>query len=515
VIGQRINNYEIVAQIGEGGMGAVYLARHPFIDRKAAIKVLRAGLAADQTLVGRFFNEARAATAIRHPNIIDVFDVGVIPGTSTPYLMMELLEGESLAKRLKRAGRIRVGDAVEFAFQTASALAAAHKKGIIHRDLKPENLFLVGDPNVPGREIVKVLDFGIAKLRGDFGPPSSGGEVKTQTGTLMGTPPYMSPEQCRGVSSQIDQRTDVYALGIILYEMLCGTPPFTGLGFGDILVAHLTQEPPPPRSLNAGIPEHLERSILKALAKKAEDRFASMTDFQSALGAGPARTEAYVTASGVERTPAPAAGALPREEQISSPSASVRAPAAFESVSAVHAVGREPEAAAEPVPQNTTTFSASAGQMVAAGEDGGGDAEGDVDLAPPRSRRGALLVGGGVAAAAAGVALFVAFGGGPGKTVGSGGPAGAVARPASPAAPVAAPPRPLAPAPAPSPAPAPPAPAPPAPSPAAAPAPAPAAAKRPDPNPAEPKPSRKSGKAEKADKKAKAPAEEPYRPLKL
>jgi serine/threonine-protein kinase len=292
VIGTRVNNYEIIQQIGEGGMGAVYLAHHPAIDRRAAIKVLRPELVRDTELVARFFNEARAANAIRHPNIIDILDVGFLPGTETPYLLMEFLEGENVAARLQKVGRMQPSEALDLGLQTASALAAAHSKGIVHRDLKPENLFLCPDLGTPGREVVKVLDFGIAKLKRDL----SSNQVKTQTGALMGTPPYMSPEQCRGISGEIDHRTDIYALGIILYEALCGSPPFTGTGFGDILVLHLTKAPEPPRMRNPLVPPHFEAVVLRALAKKPEDRFAGMADLRAALAAGVSAAPSVVTA---------------------------------------------------------------------------------------------------------------------------------------------------------------------------------------------------------------------------
>src|SRR5256885_5201957 len=193
-------------------MGAVYMARHPLIDRRVAVKVLRPEYAQDRTLVQRVFNEARAANAIRHPNIIEVHDVGLLPD-GLPYLMMELLEGEPLARRIARLGRMSVSEAMEVARQAASALAAAHAKGIVHRDLKPDNIFLAVNPGEPTR--VKVLDFGIAKLRREM----SAASYETGAGAILGTPPYMSPEQCRGVSANVDHRADVYALGIILYEM--------------------------------------------------------------------------------------------------------------------------------------------------------------------------------------------------------------------------------------------------------------------------------------------------------
>ncbi len=376
MLGQRINNYEILSQIGEGGMGTVYLARHPYIDRKAAIKVLRPSLAKDATLVQRFFNEARAANAIRHPNIIDIIDVGLTAEGGTPYLMMEFLEGENLSVRIKRMGKIRVGDAVEFAYQTASALSAAHSKGIIHRDLKPENLYLVPDPSVPGREVVKVLDFGIAKLRGDL----QGDSVKTQTGALMGTPPYMSPEQCRGISDQIDHRTDIYALGIIMYEMLCGAPPFVGEGFGEILVMHLTRAVEPPRARNPGIPEHLEAVILRALAKDANQRFGSMTELQAALATGPARTVSMNPGAALYMTPA-AVDVVPT---------GVPAPT-HESARAI-APADAPESI---LPRQTTTFSSSTREVA---DDAG------FESVPVQSRRGLLyaaavvvIVGGGAA----------------------------------------------------------------------------------------------------------------------
>ena len=260
-------------------MGAVYLAEHPFMGRKAAIKVLRREFAEDPGLVERFMNEARAANAIRHPNIIDIIDVGRMPN-GIPYLMMEFLEGESLSRRILR-GSVPLAEAMDIMLQTTSALAAAHSKGIVHRDLKPDNLYLVPDDSAPSGMRVKVLDFGIAKLRGDL----SGGGSKTQAGSLMGTPPYMSPEQCRGVTDEIDHRTDVYAMGIILYELLCGAPPFVSEGWGDVVLAHLTKPPPSPRSRNAAIPESVEVVIMKALAKSANERFQSATEMRTALRA--------------------------------------------------------------------------------------------------------------------------------------------------------------------------------------------------------------------------------------
>jgi eukaryotic-like serine/threonine-protein kinase len=314
IIGQRINNYEVRRLIGEGGMGAVYLAEHVVMGRKAAIKVLRRELSEDETLVARFMNEARAANAIGHPNIVDIVDVGRLPD-GIPYMMMEYLVGEDLSKRLARCGRLSVEQALPIAVQAGSAVAAAHDKGIVHRDLKPENLFLVADVTVPGRERVKVLDFGIAKLRGDF----AGGSVKTRTGSLFGTPQYMSPEQCLGIPEGVDHRADIYSFGIILYEMLCGSPPFASQGIGEIIMMHLSRAPDPPSARCAEIPPWMEKVILCALEKEPEQRFPTMAAMVSALET-PAAATLWAPATGVSSTailePSASAGttrSLPQE----------------------------------------------------------------------------------------------------------------------------------------------------------------------------------------------------------
>jgi tRNA A-37 threonylcarbamoyl transferase component Bud32 len=299
IIGHKINNYEVQRLIGEGGMGAVYIAQHTIIGRKAAIKVLRREFSEDTGLVSRFMNEARAAAAIGHPNIVDVVDVGNLPD-GTPYMMMEFLVGEDLSKRLAK-GRLSLEQTVHIALQAGSAIGAAHEKGIVHRDLKPENLFLVPDPTAPGRERVKVLDFGIAKLRGDF----SGGSVKTKTGSLLGTPQYMSPEQCRGIPDGIDHRSDIYSFGIILYEMMCGAPPFVSEGLGDILLMHLTQMPDPPSLRNPELPDWMEKILLKALEKNSTDRFSSMAEFLAALESPMQASMLTPMMRQLDRTPAP------------------------------------------------------------------------------------------------------------------------------------------------------------------------------------------------------------------
>src|SRR5436190_8583393 len=291
MVGKKINNYELRELVGDGAMGVVYLAEHPVLRRRVAVKLLKRQYLESPSLVLRFVNEARAAAAIHHPNVIEVIDVGMVEN-EVPYIMMEFLDGEPLSRRLARE-RMGVGKAVDIAIQAARAVAASHAIEIVHRDLKPENLFLVSDPMSPGGERVKVLDFGIAKLRPDWGGSDG---PKTRTGVIFGTPAYMSPEQCRGLNDEVDAGTDVYALGCILYEMLCGHAPYISPGWGDVLMMHMSDEIPVPSAENPRVPPALDQIVKTALAKKKGDRFRSMRDMNRALGQ--ARND-------VQDTPAP------------------------------------------------------------------------------------------------------------------------------------------------------------------------------------------------------------------
>src|SRR5688572_2012135 len=291
MIGKKINNYELRELVGDGAMGVVYLAEHFVLRRRAAVKLLKRQYLESSALITRFVNEARVAAAIHHPNVIEVIDVGMVDG-DVPYIMMEYLDGEPLARRLAR-DRLGVGKAVDITIQAARALSASHALEIVHRDLKPENMFLVPDPMSPGGERVKVLDFGIAKLRPDWGGSDS---PTTQVGAIFGTPAYMSPEQCRGLNTEVDGTTDVYALGCILYEMLCGKAPFTAPGWGDVLMLHMQGEIPLPSAENSRVPASVDKIVRTALAKSKSDRYQSMRDMQRALSQ--ARAE-------VEDTPAP------------------------------------------------------------------------------------------------------------------------------------------------------------------------------------------------------------------
>ncbi|MCS6912045.1 MAG: protein kinase [Myxococcales bacterium] len=278
LVGKRIGNYDIQAKIGEGGMGIVYLGVHPQIAKRVAIKVLHEELSSKADVVSRFFTEARSVNEINHPNIVDIVDFGdyELEGVVLKYIIMEFLDGESLAARIRREG-VTIRETMYIMAQCASALAASHAKGVVHRDLKPENIFLL--TRGQDRNYVKLLDFGIAKLMGDGG---AGMSSRTRTGMVIGTPAYMSPEQCEG-RGLIDHRSDIYALGVVMYELLTGRVPFRGDGFGEVLVAHLTRDPEPPSQLNPNLPPEIEALVLHCLRKDKAQRFQSMNEFLAAL----------------------------------------------------------------------------------------------------------------------------------------------------------------------------------------------------------------------------------------
>jgi len=257
-------------------MGTVYLAAHPGIRRQAAVKVLTSHAVADPEMVSRFLTEARAANAIRHPNIVEIYDSGIFED-SRPYIVMEYLEGETLKQRLDR-GPVALDDVIDWGCQIADALTAAHDNYVVHRDLKPDNLFLISDPRRPGKRQVKVLDFGIAKLQ----LPDEGRDPRTRTGALLGTPLYMSPEQCMSMKD-LDARTDIYSLGVILYEMVTGRRPFDGSGMYAVMNMHINDQPVPPTTYRPALPTRIEDLILQALAKPPAHRQGSMAEVLSQL----------------------------------------------------------------------------------------------------------------------------------------------------------------------------------------------------------------------------------------
>ena len=295
LIGATIGNYRVISKLGEGGMGAVYLGEHPLIGKKVAIKVLHDEFVSNPDVVSRFFNEAKAVNDIGHPNIVDIIDFGQVQNgkQNFVYFIMEFLAGEGLSSLLAREAPLGPDRALHVLRQCADCLRASHAKGIIHRDIKPDNIYLVPrgqDPN-----FVKVLDFGIAKLTGD-----TAGSRKTRTGIVMGTPAYMSPEQCEG-RGNIDHRTDIYALGVVMYEMMTGRVPFLGEGYGEVLVQHLTRAPERPSTIRGAIPPALEAIVMKTLEKRPQDRFQSMEQFLEALN----QPDAWASGGAVQSSPQP------------------------------------------------------------------------------------------------------------------------------------------------------------------------------------------------------------------
>ena len=271
LVGHTVGNFQLVNKIGQGGMGAVYLAHHPTIGRQVAIKVMRRREPADDTMAERFFGEARAVNQISHPHIVEIFDCG--REGDRLYLTMEYLRGENLADRIARQP-LTIAESVHITLQICDALQASHNRGIIHRDLKPENIFLLrrGDDN----NFVKVLDFGLARM------PSNLKAYKTAIDDIFGTPAYMSPEQCQA-AGRADARSDVYALGLVLYEMLTGDLPFNLKTATETMLAQMTTAPKPPSTHNREIPGELDGIVMRALAKKPSLRYQSMDELAAQL----------------------------------------------------------------------------------------------------------------------------------------------------------------------------------------------------------------------------------------
>jgi len=266
VIGRIVGKYKILDQIGEGGMGVVYRAEHVVLGSPAAVKVLLPQFTRDSVVVERFFTEAKAASSIRHVGITEVFDYGRLDNDQA-FIAMELLRGEDLTTFLGRHGRLDPSIAAEIVKQLLKALNAAHAVGVVHRDLKPDNIFLTRDPSAPGGLRVKVLDFGIAKLVGE----QLTRKTKTKGGAILGTPAYMSPEQCKG-GVEVDARADLYAVGCILFELVAGRTPFDSDGDGELMAMHIYEAPPQLSKLAPEVPAELDALVAKLLAKAPAER---------------------------------------------------------------------------------------------------------------------------------------------------------------------------------------------------------------------------------------------------
>ncbi len=303
--GTTVGEYRVEQKLGEGGFGSVYRAVHPLIGKAAAVKVLNRQWSANPAMVQRFVSEARAVNQIRHRNIIDIFSFGQLDD-GRQYYVMELLEGHSLEEYLDTRGPLPPEVAIPILRQVARALDAAHGAGIAHRDLKPDNVFLVIDEE--GGIFPKLLDFGIAKLLTD-----SSAEHKTRTGTPMGTPHYMSPEQCRG--KDVDHRTDIYSFGVMAHRVLTGQLPFDGDDVLSILVKHTTAAPPPMSTARPELPAALDAPVLRMLEKEPAARPATLLEAMDELsraasgGTGAPRSSTFaqgvVARSNAHTLPAP------------------------------------------------------------------------------------------------------------------------------------------------------------------------------------------------------------------
>ena len=299
LIGQTLGNYRIESRLGSGGMGDVYRAMHLRLNRPAALKVLHAILSQDSTFQARFLREARAAAALSHPNIVEVFDFGEQDGAS--YLVMELVPDGSLRSLLRQRAKgagWSLGLGVDLARQAAEGLAYAHARGMVHRDIKPDNLLLQRletPPRTAGAEpwLLKISDFGLARLMEDSGE-------LTQTGVVMGTPTYMSPEQCQGAT--LDGRSDLYSLGVVLYEVATGAPPFRVKTLSEAVFKHISTPPVPPSEVFPDLPPALDDVIMRCLAKRPEDRYATGTELADALDGALGDTELRTIVSTIAST---------------------------------------------------------------------------------------------------------------------------------------------------------------------------------------------------------------------
>src|SRR6266550_2565795 len=285
LVGKLIGHYRIESLIGIGGMGEVYLARDERLGRKAALKLLPNSLTTDETQLSRFKNEARTASALNHPNILTVYEIGA--EGDVQFIATEFIEGTTLRAALA-SGRMSANRALEIVVQVASALAAAHDAGVVHRDIKPENIMLRPDG------YAKVLDFGIAKLTeqrlaSDDRTLETTAALQTRPGLVLGTAHYMSPEQARG--QKVDARSDIWSLGVVLYEMVAGSPPFRGETPSDCIAAILTAEPAPLSSISPDVPAKLESILQKALRKNTDERYQTIKEMLAELRSLKAKLE--------------------------------------------------------------------------------------------------------------------------------------------------------------------------------------------------------------------------------
>jgi serine/threonine protein kinase len=395
-VGALVGPYRLVKLIGRGGMGVVFEARHERIGQRAAIKLLRPEKRTDvsSSALRRFLLEARALSRLSHPGLVRVFDCGETP-TSGPWIAMEYVDGESLRDRLVRlrdeGRRMALGDALRIARQIASAVAAIHEASIVHRDLKPDNIMMVADEEAPSGERIKLLDFGIAKLL-------DGEASNTTEGAVLGTAGYMAPEQCAGVA-EIDGRADVYALGVLLYELLAGARPFSGNAFS-IMQQHVFDAPPPIESRAPGLPEGLPGLISAMLAKDPSKRpgihalVEQLRALQHSAGGAPsvpARPSESPPRTGAEVITAPPSGS---HDTTLSGSVAVRTPASQQPGEPASRPGAPPSSRGVPVSQPAERRGSRRwAVLVAASALVGGAIAGWLSLRPPKAPASVTLPG--------------------------------------------------------------------------------------------------------------------------
>jgi serine/threonine-protein kinase len=441
VLGTTVGSWRILNKLSVGGMGTVYRAEHTLIGKFAAVKVLHPELSTNHDIVNRFFNEAKATTSIKHPGIVEILDFGYMPakyegGNGDAYLVMEFLDGMSLARRLKTRGRMGEGDAAILLRGVCSALSAAHAKGIIHRDLKPDNIFLIPDPESALGERPKLLDFGIAKLT----EPGLAGS-NTKTGAVMGTPTYMSPEQCRG-TGEVDLRADLYSLGCILYELVAGRPPFTNQGAGELIGAHLYVQPERPSKHQPGLSTETETLIMALLDKHPPNRPQTSKELGQRLmliaqkqGWITNTSPTGITAESLRDLPVPVPSIVTKpdarvHDSENDAMTSTSTPTAFSAEEALLA-----DVSRVDVVDKPTTLSLAASQSV-------------IDVPKRRGFRGLGLAMVAAATLAGGTVAFITLHGGGGEVAGGRVAAPVAATPAPPATPpTVAPPKPAAPTP--------------------------------------------------------------------
>ncbi|MCA9670316.1 MAG: serine/threonine protein kinase [Myxococcales bacterium] len=306
LVGRKVGNHVIVRKLGEGGMGKVYLAEHPDLGTRQAIKVLDASFGTDSAIARRFLAEAKAATSVDHPNVIRITDLGCLNEISSLYYVMEALEGQDLAALLETRRTFSPAEVLRYLEQICPALEAAHARGVVHRDLKPENIFVI-DEREPE---LRLLDFGLAKLL--LGDGGASGE-RTATGVVMGTPLYIAPEQAEGKSDAISARTDIYSMGVVLYRMLAGEHPITGASAAVLLFKHITTAPEPLALKNPSVPQAVADVVHACLEKDPSARPASALEllerYRAALGvsaaSGAARSAAAADVANSATMPLP------------------------------------------------------------------------------------------------------------------------------------------------------------------------------------------------------------------